>query len=308
MFEEIKAATAAGATTDDGVFGVVPGRILVAVDGSREAGLAVRAAAFLCRTTGAELHLVHVWSMMRWYSCYLPVGEAFFDATEEAAMQLLEERVREAEGEGVGVRTAHLRRGSPVDEILSLSGEIGAGLIVAGGRKLGHVGRLLRGSVSEGIVHRSAVPVLVIRGGADAGPPYRVVVGEDSSWEAKEAARLGASIGKLLGARILLVRAYTDVRDVRTENRVEARGLWRAQRDLEDRADEFEGALGVRPQVVVTPGDPTRSILNAAVSEEGAVLVALGSRNLSAAERARFGSVSTRVLRSTNGSVLVCPP
>src|SRR5215216_2431058 len=40
--------------------GIFPTRILVAVDGSEEAGLAVQAAAELSKATGSEVHLVHV--------------------------------------------------------------------------------------------------------------------------------------------------------------------------------------------------------------------------------------------------------
>jgi nucleotide-binding universal stress UspA family protein len=39
---------------------IFPTQILVAVDGSEEAGLAVEAAADLSRATGSEVHVVHV--------------------------------------------------------------------------------------------------------------------------------------------------------------------------------------------------------------------------------------------------------
>jgi nucleotide-binding universal stress UspA family protein len=40
-------------------------KLLLAIDGSREAALAVRAAADVSRTTGAELHVVHVFPTFR---------------------------------------------------------------------------------------------------------------------------------------------------------------------------------------------------------------------------------------------------
>ncbi len=40
---------------------VLPGRILLATDGSEDAALATRAAVELSKKGGSELHLVHVW-------------------------------------------------------------------------------------------------------------------------------------------------------------------------------------------------------------------------------------------------------
>ena len=45
------------------------------------------------------------------------------------------------------------------------------GLIVMGSRELGPVGRLLLGSVCEGVVHHALDPVLVVRGAEGACPP-----------------------------------------------------------------------------------------------------------------------------------------
>jgi len=57
--------------------------------------------------------------------------------------------------------------GSPVDQILYTSEEIGAGLVVSR-RGLGGVKRLLMGSVSEGPVLHARCLVLVLRGGEEA--------------------------------------------------------------------------------------------------------------------------------------------
>ena len=47
------------------------------------------------------------------------------------------------------VAQAHLQIGGPVEEIVTLAEETGAGLIVLGSRGVGGVGRALMGSVSE---------------------------------------------------------------------------------------------------------------------------------------------------------------
>ena len=87
---------------------------------------------------------------------------------------------------------------------------LGAGVLVLGSRGRGKVGRILLGSVSEGIVHHARRPVLVVRGGECAWPPARVVVGDDPSADAKEAGELAARIGGLFGSGVLLVRVYPE--------------------------------------------------------------------------------------------------
>lgn len=62
------------------------------------------------------------------------------------------------------VAQAHLKIGGPVEEIVTLAEETGAGLIVLGSRGLGGVGRALMGSVSEFVVRYAPCPVLVLRG------------------------------------------------------------------------------------------------------------------------------------------------
>ena len=81
--------------------------------------------------------------------------------------RLLDEQVGRVEEAGGTVSRAWLKMGSPVDQILYTSEEIGAGLVVSR-RGLGGVKRLLMGSVSEGPVPHARCPVLVLRGGEEA--------------------------------------------------------------------------------------------------------------------------------------------
>src|SRR3712207_6401362 len=181
----------------------LPRKILLATDGSEDAKLAGRAAASLTDKVRGELHVVHAWQ-----SVPHPVIDA--DYYEEGAKRLLEEQAEVVSGFGVAVRETHLVMGSPVDAILDLGEEIGADLLVVGSRGHGTLGRLILGSVSEGVVHHATHPVLVLRGGEDAWPPERVVIGDDGSEAAKKAGELATSIGGLFGARGFLVRAYPE--------------------------------------------------------------------------------------------------
>lgn len=89
------------------------------------------------------------------------------------------------------VAEARLMMGSPVDQILTASEEIGAGLLIVGRRGLGGVKRLLMGSVSEGVVHHTRCPVLVPRCEDEAWPPSRLIMADDSSDDVGKSAGLG---------------------------------------------------------------------------------------------------------------------
>ncbi|WP_166396116.1 universal stress protein [Rubrobacter marinus] len=182
--------------------------------------------------------------------------------------------------------------------------------MVVGGRGHGAIGRILLGSVSEGVVHHSKFPVLVVRGGQDAWPPERVIVGDDGSGAAGGAAGLAASIGAVFGAGIVLVRAYRyppepiggwspeDRRRLDEERAREEDALAKRARNLRQRPGN-----GLTTRLV--EGDPAAAILRA--GEESRSLLAVGSRGLGVIGRARFGSVSSKVLRAATGPILVYP-
>ncbi len=165
------------------------------------------------------------------------------------------------------------------------------------------------GSVSERVVSLAPCAVLVVRG---VWPPGRVVVGDDSSEEARKAGELAATIGELFGASTLLVCAYPPLRNYAPRFPPSALMYGDVPRELEEaleqRATELEELLGTRPQVRAVAGDAAAIIQAAAKEGDEPTLTAVGSRGLGAARRVVVGSVSTRVLRAANGPVLIVPP
>ncbi|MDQ3736601.1 MAG: universal stress protein, partial [Actinomycetota bacterium] len=167
-----------------------PAKVLLATDGSEDAALAARAAADLSERACSELHLVHVLPRFPRYAYPGVTPRVYSRVLDEdlrGARDLLEEQVKGIGARGARVAESHTRRGPTADEILDLAEELGADLIVVGSRGLGPVRGLLLGSVSGGIVHGATSPVLVLRGGENAWPPNRIVVGDDGSEEAKGA-------------------------------------------------------------------------------------------------------------------------
>jgi nucleotide-binding universal stress UspA family protein len=285
---------------------VLPKKILLATDGSEDSRLAMRAAASIANNAGVELHVVHAWQNAP--NTLIDTG-----AYEEVARSLLEGETERVSDAGAAVKEAHLVMGPPVDAILDLAEEIGADLLVVGSRGHGTLGRLLLGSVSEGVVHHSPRPVLVTRGGEDAWPPERVVIGEDGSEAAKKAGELASSIGGLFGAHGVLVRSYPEFPEAdRVGRALDPRAvddaLRHAERELHERAEDLASLAGRRPRIGIAAGDAAVAILEEArEADEAATLIAVGSRGLGLTRRLRLGSVSTKVLRTAESSVLVYP-
>jgi nucleotide-binding universal stress UspA family protein len=90
-------------------------------------------------------------------------AEAVIKDIKEKAQRLLDAQVEQVRAAGGTVAQAHLKIGGPVEEIVGLAEETGAGLIVLGSRGSGGVGRALMGSVSESVVRHAHCPVLVVR-------------------------------------------------------------------------------------------------------------------------------------------------
>ncbi len=298
-----------------------PARILLATDGSEDASAAARAAVNLAEEGGAELHVVHAFEFVpprEYMSVALRLRTP--SGFRRQGQALLDEQVARIEEAGGTVASARLWQGPPVDQILYASEEIDAGLMVIGRRGLGGVRRLLMGSVSEGVVHNARRPVLVLRGEESAWPPSHVIMADDSSEDAWRAARLAASIGGLFGATGSLVQVYPRLLKSSRSNgsHLEARmvehALKGAEAELAVRAESLKGLLGVRPEtrLVVDEGADgidgvALTLMDEARGTGEPTLISVGSRGLGRVQRARLGSVSTKVVRAADGPVLFYP-
>ena len=141
-------------------------RIVVPLDGSELAEVALRHANELSRMSGAPLHLVRVVDVMtgRPYGTYLAVEAAGYaealkvEELESAAyLAAVKERLERA---GY-VATTELRRGPASHEITQLARPGDVIVMATHGR--GGLRRWLLGSVAEEVVRHAPVPVLLVR-------------------------------------------------------------------------------------------------------------------------------------------------
>ena len=139
------------------------GVVVVGVDGSEEAGLALTWAAEEAKLRGARLRVVHVWS-------YLNQAGAAFDPAygEDDARRLLDGAV-DALGEAGGIDIERLTVNDlPARGLLDSAQD--ADLLVVGARGMGGFRGLLLGSVSQQVAQHAPCPVVIVPERRDPAP------------------------------------------------------------------------------------------------------------------------------------------
>ena len=144
-----------------------PTKILLATDGSEEASLATEAATELSKNTASEVHLAYVvpTPARLVYPHHYPkeVREDIVEQAKKEAGEFLDTQAEQIRSGGGSVSEVHLRTGRLDNEIVSLSEDLGVGLIVIGSRGLTGMRRALMGSVSDSVVRHAHCPVMVVR-------------------------------------------------------------------------------------------------------------------------------------------------
>jgi len=142
-------------------------RIVVPLDGSPLAEIALDQATELARLSGAEIRLVRVvdFTMMEKHGAfglaleYAP-PQQFFDAEQEDAETYLRETADRLRGSGVSV-SYEVARGR-VAQILANYCQRGDVVVMASHGR-GGLSRWFLGSVAEDLVRKSTVPVMLVR-------------------------------------------------------------------------------------------------------------------------------------------------
>lgn len=142
-----------------------PRKILVATDGSRDSLSAVRRAAAMAHAFGSELFLAHVVPVSAPYhmsGADFDDGPSLYEEDLGWARKLLDDQVEETERAGGKIAGAYLKEGEPDVEVLALAEQLGADLIVTGGRGTSPLRRPI-GSISSSIAAHAHCPVMVVR-------------------------------------------------------------------------------------------------------------------------------------------------
>ena len=142
--------------------------LLVPLDGSATAQLALDEALVLARLSGATVQLLHIVDAMEHITGFEPPAVHIGDIRPRflrAGQQILEQAAALLQAQGVAVHTTLLEsRGERVSELIAAQAtRLGADLIVLGTHGRRGVDRLLIGSDAEQLARIAPVPVLLVR-------------------------------------------------------------------------------------------------------------------------------------------------
>jgi nucleotide-binding universal stress UspA family protein len=291
------------------------GRIVIAVDGSDEARRAAKHGLQLAEAFDATVSVLSVVEQKA-----LALTETSDERTQlrERREATLTETEKLASAFGQAV-TTKLLEGKPAIRISEYADEQDADLIVVGRQGLTGLGRRLLGGVTEQVLHRSDVPVLVVPGGDDRGETKadysHVLIPTDGSENAEAAIPHGTAIAQ---------RYDSDVHVLNVVDLQASGGLFNAGgldeeflERLDARGREAVGVVANQiersaPDLTVeTAVERTKSFEGAAggvreyVEENEVDLVVMSSHGRSNLGRQLLGSVASTVLRSVDVPVLV---
>lgn len=148
--------------------------IIVPVDASRHAALAVRHAECVASALGKDLHFLHVFpaspdtiagpgaGLSDLATAELLDQQKFETLREQVAARAFRQ-AREALGETEVPVQEVSRAGDPAEGIIRYAEELPDSMIIMGARGLGRVGELLLGSVSHRVVHHAPCPVTIVK-------------------------------------------------------------------------------------------------------------------------------------------------
>ena len=293
-------------------------RIMVALDGSAFAELAIDAALAIAQRTGASIQLVRVHEPL--LPGGLPPDAQWLAESIHESVSYLDARARDLREAGIDVGSTMLD-GAPVEALCFEARRSHADLIVIATHGRTGMRRAILGSVADGVARHSEVPVLLVRPGDAIGPSSRAVsldrilVALDGSVEAEASLPLVAILASAFGSMVQLLRVVRPETSpllgtpmsppvLAFDRELTARARADAEDYLLDVEDRLRAA-GVARVALQTSlsGSVAREVVTEAGNWE-ADLVVLGF-HARGASRLLFGSVTDAVLRHCGSSVLL---
>lgn len=292
-------------------------RVLIAVDGSDEARRAARRGLALAREFDTSVDVLYAIERSRLRLTRTGAEKSRLQESGAAALAEIEALASET---GQSVST-ELTEGKPAVRISEYATERNADLVVVGRQGQTGVGRRLLGGVTEKVLNRSAVPVLVVPGDEDdstsADGYSRLLVPTDGSDNAEAAIPHGAAIGRNHGSdvHVLNVVDLQAAGGIFDAGGVETAFVERLEERGREAVEKVSGRIkGAAPNVTVTTAiertasyGGTAATIREYVEENQIDLVVMGSHGRSNLGRGVIGSVASSVLRTVDIPVLVVP-
>ncbi len=284
-------------------------KILLPLDGSQLSQRALEPTLALSRQNGAELLLVRVPTAD---SLSFAISEAKHRELAHDALAYLETIRQSNDQPSLNIR-AQVLDGDVASAIVDTAHHEQADLIVMSTHGYSGLTRWVLGSVTEKVLRSAPCPVLAVRA---ARHPQRILIALDGSPLSERAITPGLLLAQSLNAEVTLLRC---VPHIVADNKLDEheRGLSRRMQDdlineardyLNGRSDEAARSMpGVTIKTAIRIGSPADSILDY-VETYGIDLIAMATHGRTGLKRWVYGSVTAKVLRSVNCSMLVIRP
>lgn len=223
---------------------------------------------------------------------------------EQESEKKLAKMVEELKENGIGARyVTPIPRGDPVAEILKAAEKEDPSFIVIGSKGKGFLKEILMGSVSEGVVRKSKIPVMVVKPKCfetkektfeceiQRDPFEKILFAYDFSEYSQGIVSHVKDAALSRGKDVIILNVVEDKMDKEKESLLEA-----AEKEMQDQ--------GINAKVVIKEGSPYKQVIKTA-EEEGASMIMMGSRGLGFLGSAFLGSTTDSVVRHSDLPVFV---
>ena len=287
-------------------------RLLVPLDGSRLAETAIPAALFLAEKAGSSVALLHIIEKDAPKSVH---GEHHLTSADEAKAYL----ATVAGGLPVSVKThvhtlemKNVARGI-ADHLLELDQD----MVVMSAHGHGGLRDILFGNIAQQVVGLGTMPVFLVRPGNSDFHCRRILLPHDGVPEHEPALQYGMELAWLTAAELKLVMVVPTAGTLKGPQAAMGQMLPLATRSLLELAQE-EGVehlrkdaealsnKGLEVDFEVLRGDPVSCIVQAGRQFAADVMV-FGTHGKAGAEAFWEGSVTARVARQSEASLLLVP-
>ncbi len=289
------------------------GRILTAIDNSELGGQVFSQALSLARATGGRLLLLHVLSDeevgypdVRDLSQHLSKWEQ----SKQAGLQRLRSLQTTAITAGIDADFVQTP-GASGQTICHTARSWRADLVVVGHRGLSGLGELVRGSVSNYLMHHAPCSVLTVIGQAEPAI-QKIVVAIDGSSSSQRAFESALALAKVTGATLQLIHVLS-VEDpgspsILSMGSPDFERRWQAfaQPSLDNLQScrAIAQAAGVEAEIHQNLGSSTGRAICDFAQRSQSDLIIIGRRGLSGLSELLMGSVSNYVSHYASCSVL----
>jgi nucleotide-binding universal stress UspA family protein len=275
--------------------------IVCPVDFSQQSLHALDYALSLARHYNSTLvlcHVVEIQVITPPMEPLIAVGSVLENVTSTASEEL--KKLAEGLKPRVSKLIPILCEGTPSEETLRVAKDHSADLLVIGTHGRSGIDRLIFGSTTENILHKSTCPVLIVHtserefidSARDEIKPVRILLGTDFSACSDQAFDYAVDLSKQYGAKLTAVHVNETSDDVTTTESLKQKI-----------AQRLSNGQSVEVEPIILSGKPNKELVKFAAQNE-VDLIVIGAHNLGLLRSLFFGSEAEKIIRSAPCPVL----